>query len=109
MRETVPDAIVWRKDKIGFEAPDVSWMTAEASHVRRTIIGSELVRSISGNLKLKDGFSGMTLRNRWRLYSLAVWGEQFGVGAASNGWDREMLKSTSTAIAGSPLPEHYLA
>lgn len=24
----LPDAVVWRKDKLGFNAPDSSWMTA---------------------------------------------------------------------------------
>jgi asparagine synthase (glutamine-hydrolysing) len=109
MTGTVPDAIVWRKDKIGFEAPDAFWMAAEESHVRRTIIGSELVRSISNDVKLDDCFSSMTLRNRWRLYSLAVWSEQFGIGAASNGWDREVLQTASNTITESPLAEQYLA
>ena len=109
MTGIVPDAIVWRKDKIGFEAPDAIWMEAEESHLRHTVMGSELVRSISNDVKLKNSFSSMTLRNRWRLYSLAMWSEQFGIGAASKGWDREALKTVSNAVAVSPLPENYLA
>jgi asparagine synthase (glutamine-hydrolysing) len=109
MTGIVPEAIVWRKDKIGFEAPDAAWMEAEESHLRRTVMGSELVRSISNDAKLKNSFSSMTLRNRWRLYSLAMWSEQFGIVAASKGWNPEALKTVSNAVAGSPLPEHYLA
>jgi asparagine synthase (glutamine-hydrolysing) len=109
MTGIVPEAIVWRKDKIGFEAPDAAWMGAEESQLRRTIMSSELVRSVSDGTKLENGFSSMTLRNRWRLYSLAVWSEQFGIGAVPKDRDREALKTVSTAIAGSPVPEQNLA
>jgi asparagine synthase (glutamine-hydrolysing) len=109
MTGIVPETIVWRKDKIGFEAPDAAWMEAEESQLRRTIMSSELVRSVSDGAKLEDGYSSMTLRNRWRLYSLAVWSEQFGIGAASKDRDCEALKAVSTAIAGSPVPEQNLA
>jgi asparagine synthase (glutamine-hydrolysing) len=109
MTGTVPDAIVWRKDKIGFEAPDAAWMEAEESHLRRTILGSELVRSISDGTKLEDGYSSMSLRNRWRLYSLAMWSEQFGIGAVSKSHDQEVLKTANATIARSPLPEQNLA
>jgi asparagine synthase (glutamine-hydrolysing) len=109
MTGTVPDAILWRKDKIGFEAPDATWMAAEASHMHSIVMGSELVRSISNDKKLEHSFFGMPLRHRWRLYSLAMWSEQFGIGAASKDLGREVLKTVSNAITGSPLPEHHLA
>lgn len=75
----VPDPILWRKDKIGFEAPDAMWLNQEAKKVRQTVLGSGLVRSISHETRLRDSFDHLPLKHRWRLFALALWSEQFGV------------------------------
>ena len=109
MAGTVPNEIVWRKDKIGFEAPDANWMTAEQSHVRRTIMSSDLVRSITDDARLDATLPLMPLRNRWRLYSLAVWGERFGIGKGVGEHVSEVLPGKTLVASASALPEHHLA
>jgi asparagine synthase (glutamine-hydrolysing) len=83
MAGTVPESILWRKDKIGFEAPDEVWMDAQESTVQRTITASDLVRSVTDEARLKASLASLPLGNRWRLYSVAVWGEQFGIDTAT--------------------------
>jgi asparagine synthase (glutamine-hydrolysing) len=109
MAGTVPDAIVWRKDKIGFEAPDACWMTAEESHVRRTIMSSELVRSISKQVRLEASLSRMPLRNRWRLYSLAMWAERFNIGTGAADRISEVFPMKAFSASAPAIPEQYLA
>ena len=109
MAGTVPDAIVWRKDKIGFEAPDACWMTSEESHVRRTIMSSELVRSISNEVQLEASLSRMPLRNRWRLYSLAIWGERFNIGTGAADRISEVSPLKVFSASAPAIPEQYLA
>lgn len=109
MTGTVPDAIVWRKDKVGFEAPDACWMTAEEPSMRRTIMSSELVRSISDDVRLEATLSRMTLRNRWRLYSLAIWAERFNIGTGTTGRVSEVFPVKTFATSAPAMPEQHLA
>ena len=81
MSPKVPAEVIWRKDKIGFEAPDSIWTSDRLSEVRQTVLRSPLVRAISSERKLKRSYSSLAQRVQWRLYSLAVWAEQFGIHA----------------------------
>ncbi len=81
MSPKVPAEVIWRKDKIGFEAPDSIWTSDRLSEVRQTVLRSPLVRAISNERKLKRSYSSLAQRVQWRLYSLAVWAEQFGIHA----------------------------
>ncbi len=73
LRKTVqmllPDAIVWRTDKFGFEAPTDTWIKIHRLEMIQTILGSTLLHSVL-NLE-KTSFENNTLL--WRLYNVAVW------------------------------------
>jgi asparagine synthase (glutamine-hydrolysing) len=75
----LPDAITWRKNKIGFEAPEKIWLTKHASIMHKTVTSSKLLEALSkpgilGRIYLKlDG------RTRWRLYEVALWEKEFAV------------------------------
>ncbi len=72
--------ITWRKDKLGFEAPESKWMLQHQADVENAITQCPLVASLVRNSvpvaamhdKVKPGL-------RWRLYSLALWAKSFGV------------------------------
>ena len=80
MSGIVPDSIMWRKDKIGFEAPQTTWMQGQDEAVRRTIMSSDLLRSVTNEGSLKAAYPRISVGERWRLFSLATWSRQFEVG-----------------------------
>lgn len=79
MVDEMPDAIVWRKNKFGFEAPENIWMKKHSHIINETIIASNLIKQISIHNKLKKKLASMDKRTKWRLYSIALWEKQFGV------------------------------
>lgn len=81
LRKTVqtllPDSIVWRTDKFGFEAPTDPWIASHKETMIHTILASPLLHSV---LHLdKTSFQNNTLL--WRLYNVAVWEQIYEVGS----------------------------
>ncbi len=70
----VPDSILWRKNKIGFEAPSKVWLSNNG-FMFEAIRKSELLNSMMKNMP--DNSIDQTLL--WRLYNLAKWEEVFDV------------------------------
>lgn len=70
----VPESILWRKNKIGFEAPSAVWLKDE-SFMYEAIGKSAMLNSI-----FKSGApSGIDKTILWRLYNVAKWEEVFHV------------------------------
>lgn len=70
----VPESILWRKNKIGFEAPSAVWLKDE-SFMYEAIGKSAMLNSI-----FKSGVpSGIDKTILWRLYNVAKWEEVFHV------------------------------
>jgi asparagine synthase (glutamine-hydrolysing) len=84
MAGLVPDSIMWRKDKIGFQAPEKIWLRDQEAVVRHTILESDLIRSITDERRLTAEYSKISFRERWRLFSVAMWGREFNVGMEDN-------------------------
>ena len=78
MQHRVPDDVIWRKNKLGFEAPQNEWV---ASHT------SEMISDISSSSILKGLFqSKVSLRRAmkapellWKLYIVSLWEREFEV------------------------------
>lgn len=81
MKDILPDDISWRRDKIGFAAPDRLWLTQHMEKMRIKIFASDLVAKYVDLAALKKRFDKVDLGMRWRLYCLALWGDQFKVQA----------------------------
>jgi asparagine synthase (glutamine-hydrolysing) len=79
MRSILPDDIGWRRDKIGFAAPDQLWLARHMEKMRVKIFASDIVAKYVDMPALKKRFNKVDLGMRWRLYCLAVWGDQFKV------------------------------
>lgn len=77
MTAKVPDSITWRKQKIGFEAPEMLWMdrlrdyksVTENSAILNTIYKNKA--PLTNNLHL-----------RWKLYNIASWERVYKVSAS---------------------------
>jgi asparagine synthase (glutamine-hydrolysing) len=81
LRNDLPQDVVWRKTKFGFEAPESRWMRAHSANTLATIRKSPLLQEIceAGTLT-EDRIAQLDPGMRWRLHSAALWAEQFGVG-----------------------------
>lgn len=79
MTEKMPDSIVWRKNKFGFEAPEEQWLTQHQCKMRNSILSSRLLTELCDMNKLDSMLGAMNLRSKWRLYSIALWEAAYGV------------------------------
>lgn len=72
----LPKSVIWRKNKLGFEAPQTIWITEIKSEMVTNIESSKLILSLC-----KDGtdFSKIDSKILWRLYSIAKWEKCFDI------------------------------
>ena len=82
MQNLLPANICWRKDKIGFAAPDQLWLSRHTPIMHAKVINSPLVARYVDMKVLKKRFERLDLGMRWRLYCVALWGERFQVGVS---------------------------
>ena len=74
LENVLPDEIVWRKDKIGFEPPFEEWWPSNQKIID-TINNSTIVHEL-----FNKKFKKFTDREfEWRLYNLAVWENQYNM------------------------------
>lgn len=73
----LPKEIVWRKNKLGFNAPEKSWLID---------FQNEMIKAINDSILLKEfidfsnfNFQKLDLRTKWRLYNFAKWEQQFQI------------------------------
>ena len=69
----VPDAICWRRDKIGFEAPQATWTNRHRNEMVSAIRGSSLLDEMVDLKRLEEKNFGFDAASFWRLYSAAMW------------------------------------
>ncbi|MFO0961582.1 MAG: asparagine synthase (glutamine-hydrolyzing) [Phycisphaerales bacterium] len=79
MEGTLPTEVVWRRWKIGFEAPTRTWLAHHDAAMREAVAGSRLLAQYGRPGFADEGFSRLHHSVRWRLYSVAMWERAFGV------------------------------
>ena len=76
--ETIlPKEIVWRKAKLGFNAPEKTWTKEFENEMIKEIEQSEILNNFIHFKKLY--FKNLDLRTKWRLYNFSVWEKEFKV------------------------------
>ena len=76
--ETIlPKEIVWRKNKLGFNAPERNWTKEFENEMINEIQQSEILNNFIHFKKLN--FKNLDLRTKWRLYNFSVWEKEFKV------------------------------
>ena len=83
MEGRIPDAVCWRRDKIGFEAPQISWTRMHRANMVSAIEGSILLNEIVDMDGLSERDFEIDRASFWRLYSVAMWERQFSVNCLS--------------------------
>ena len=75
----LPKNIVWRKNKIGFEAPTKTWILGSSDKVQNEILKSKIIATITNSSRLPYDLKKMSLNKLWMFYNLAVWERLYGV------------------------------
>lgn len=73
LKGILPDSVIWRKNKLGFNAPEKTWLTHHEAKMKEEISQSKLLKEIVDHDKLLDIFSTLSLKNKWKYYNVAVW------------------------------------
>jgi len=69
----LPNSVIWRKNKLGFNAPEKTWLNYHEAKMKEEISQSKLLKEIVNLDKLLDIFSTLSLKNKWKHYNIAVW------------------------------------
>ena len=76
--ETIlPKEIVWRKAKLGFNAPEKTWTKEFENEMIKEIQQSEILNNFIDFKKLY--FKNLDLRTKWRIYNFSAWEKEFKV------------------------------
>jgi asparagine synthase (glutamine-hydrolysing) len=79
MEGQLPDEIVWRKDKMGFEAPERSWLASARAPMKQAIADSQILGQIAQRDRMLREFETLPLRRQWAYFMIAAWERRLGV------------------------------
>lgn len=75
----LPDSVVWRRSKFGFESPESDWLGPYLGTMRDAIQRCPILHEIADPDRLGQAYDRLDLRSRWRLFVVSRWSELFGV------------------------------
>lgn len=79
LRKTIdkilPNSIIWRKNKFGFEASTKSWLYSIDNEILDSISKSNILREIISSLDFKK----LDLTQKWKLFNISKWEEIYNV------------------------------
>ena len=76
MEGMLPDAVVWRKSKLGFNSPEKTWTRSYKSQMHAEIKESKIISSLCcREIELEK----LDNKSLWKLYSVARWETIYGV------------------------------
>ncbi|PKN89346.1 MAG: asparagine synthase (glutamine-hydrolyzing) [Deltaproteobacteria bacterium HGW-Deltaproteobacteria-1] len=73
----LPDSIIWRKNKLGFDAPEKTWMDSLNGHLTETIHHSKILSEVSDNSRIN--INNLDNRQKWKLFNIAKWEKIYNV------------------------------
>lgn len=74
-KNRLPDEIVWRRNKFGFEAPTKTWLS-DKKMLLKEIEASSFIKDFINTEKLPHNIDDIAL---WKVYNVAVWAKKFKV------------------------------
>ena len=77
--DVLPHDVAWRKDKLGFEAPQRVWLTAYAETMKDEIRRSRILGEIADRDSIVGELETLSLKEQWAYFNLAVWERVYGV------------------------------
>lgn len=104
MAGLVPQNILWRKVKLGFEAPEDAWIQAASPGMKTAIDASAIVNSMC---KGKLNYESLDKFTFWKLYSIAKWEAVYAVRLPmADGVDAAESEQEATDRGAGPTPAH---
>ncbi len=73
VEDVLPNHVVWRKNKLGFNAPERSWLSAHKETMVAEVAKSTLLKSITNFELLQQRFPDLPYKEQWLYYNIAVW------------------------------------
>lgn len=77
--DILPNDVVWRKNKLGFEAPVRIWLSMHEDSMKNEIARSRILNEIADQGAIIKNFHSLSLKERWAYFNLAVWERVYGV------------------------------
>lgn len=75
----LPDAIAWRRSKLGFNAPERSWIGGYSRQMLAQTLDSPLIAAMADRVSLERHWHRLDRREQWRLFNVAIWADIYGV------------------------------
>jgi asparagine synthase (glutamine-hydrolysing) len=79
LNSILPDTVIWRRNKLGFNAPEKTWLRHHETKMKEEISKSKLLKELTNLDELLDKFSSLSLKNQWKYYNVAVWERVYNV------------------------------
>jgi asparagine synthase (glutamine-hydrolysing) len=77
VEKKLPEAIVWRKNKLGFNAPEKTWLKELTREIHDEIHASPALAKFIDLEKLN--LEKIDLRTKWRLFNFSRWQKLYNV------------------------------
>jgi asparagine synthase (glutamine-hydrolysing) len=75
----LPNEVVWRKNKLGFNAPENIWLHEISPVIKDTISNSKILDELCNMKELLNKLDTMDNRLKWRLFNVGVWERVYDV------------------------------
>lgn len=77
IEKKLPESIVWRKNKLGFNAPEKTWLMDLTQEIHAEIHASKILAKFIDLEKLD--LEKLDLRTKWRLFNFSRWQKLYNV------------------------------
>jgi asparagine synthase (glutamine-hydrolysing) len=77
--DQLPPEITWQRTKIGFEAPDNTWLAAHGDAIKREIESSAILEKITDKARLLRDFASLSVKEQWAYFNAAAWERVYNV------------------------------
>ncbi len=71
----LPNSIAWRRSKLGFNAPERTWIGQYDNDMKNNIMSSEILNEIVDKNSLIENWRKLNYREKWRLFNTSIWAE----------------------------------
>lgn len=78
-KDLLPETIIWRKNKFGFEAPDQIWLTKYLSEIKFEIQNSKLLNHYIDTNKMLANYLQLPLKEQWIYLNIARWEKVYNI------------------------------
>lgn len=75
----LPESVAWRRSKLGFNAPERSWIGDYSRKMLELTLDSPLIGAFANRIALEHSWYRLDRREQWRLFNVAVWADIYGV------------------------------